>query len=104
MNLELSDIVFLLVIFLLAYGWWRNSNIKERAIAAARAHCQKLNLQFLDESVARHSWKPAWENSQPCVKRSYLFEFTSTGRMRYQGQITYVGNQLSNIWLSPHDV
>ncbi|REG84223.1 DUF3301 domain-containing protein [Marinomonas pollencensis] len=104
MNLQLSDIIFLLLIASLFYGWWRNSTIRERAVISAKQHCQELNLQLLDDSVAGNGWKPYWENHQPCIKRSYQFEFTSTGRMRYQGRITFTGNRISNIWLSPHDI
>ncbi|MEL0612764.1 MULTISPECIES: DUF3301 domain-containing protein [Marinomonas] len=104
MNLQLSDIIFFLIIAMLFYGWWRNSTIRERAIMTAKSHCQELNLQLLDESVAGDGWKPCWANHQPCIKRTYQFEFSSTGRMRYQGRIVFVGNKIATIWLSPHDI
>lgn len=104
MNLQLSDIVFILLIFALFYGWWCNSNVREKAVATARDHCKKLNLQLLDESVAGDGWRPSWANHQPCIKRTYLFEFSSTGRVRYQGYVVFIGNRMLSIWLSPHDI
>lgn len=104
MNLQLTNIVYILILFILFYGWWRNSNVREKAVITAKNHCKHLNLQLLDESVAGNGWKPHWANHQPCIKRTYQFEFSSTGRIRYQGYIVFVGNTLSSIWLSPHDI
>lgn len=102
MNLQLSDVF---IIFLLAaafYMWWRNASIRERALQAAKQHCKNLNLQFLDDSVAGKHWRPTWYHGQPCIRRTYQFEFTSTGQARYTGSITYIGNLQTDIWVSPH--
>ncbi|MBJ7554246.1 DUF3301 domain-containing protein [Marinomonas spartinae] len=104
MNLNLPDIAFLLLVITLVWGWWRNGAVREQAILLAKQHCAKHNLQLLDDSVSRNRWKVTWQHGQPNIQRSYQFEFSSTGRSRYPGSITFVGNTLTDIWLSPHDI
>ncbi|MBJ7538518.1 DUF3301 domain-containing protein [Marinomonas transparens] len=102
MNLQLSDLVIILALAACTYGWWRNITIREQALLIVKQHCKKLNLQLLDQSVAGNGWKPTWQHGTLCIKRVYRFEFTSTGASRYPGTITFLGNQQSDVWLSPH--
>ncbi|BFM48879.1 DUF3301 domain-containing protein [Marinomonas sp. THO17] len=104
MNLQLSDIVIALILFSLAYAWWRNTAIREQATKSAKQHCQSLHLQLLDESVAGITWRPCLYHGAPAIKRTYKFEFSSSGIARYTGTITYIGAQQTKIWLSPHDI
>lgn len=103
MNLQLSDIIILLLISAIAYAWWQNSSIREQALINAKKHCESLNLQLLEESVAGAEWKPTWNHGEIKIKRTYRFEFSSSGIARYQGKISYLGNQKIDVWLSPHD-
>ncbi|MEP3349341.1 MAG: DUF3301 domain-containing protein [Marinomonas sp.] len=103
MNIQLSDIVIFLFFGLCVYAWWRNISIREQALIKAKKHCQSLNLQLLDGSVAGIKWKPVWHQGQVKIKRSYKFEFSSSGIARYSGEIHYLGNKQQDIWLSPHD-
>lgn len=103
MNLQLSDIVILLVLATAVYSWWQNTSIREQALIQAKQHCESLNLQLLEDSVAGSGWKPVWQNGQIKIQRTYKFEFSSSGIARYTGKISYIGNQKIEIWLSPHD-
>ena len=103
MNLQLSDIIILLLVFVAVYSWWRNAFIREQALISAKKHCESLNLQLLEDSVAGAEWRPIWQHGQVKIKRSYKFEFSSSGIARYQGKISYLGTQKVKIWLSPHD-
>jgi hypothetical protein len=103
MNLQLTDITIILVVAICIYSWWRNTAIREQALISAKKHCESLNLQLLDESVAGAEWRPIWIHGEIKIKRSYKFEFSSSGIARYPGKVTYLGNRQSNIWLSPHD-
>ncbi|MCW4628043.1 MULTISPECIES: DUF3301 domain-containing protein [Marinomonas] len=103
MNLQLTDIVIILILAACIYAWWRNTSIREQALISAKKHCESLNLQLLDDSVAGAEWRPIWSQGQIKVRRSYKFEFSSSGIARYQGKVTYLGNHQLNIWLSPHD-
>jgi len=103
MHLQLSDIVIFLIITCVIYAWWRNISIREQALLRAKKHCEGLDLQLLDGSVAGVQWKPVWHQGQIKIKRTYKFEFSSSGIARYPGKILYLGNQQQDIWLSPHD-
>ncbi|TYL48225.1 DUF3301 domain-containing protein [Marinomonas sp. IMCC 4694] len=103
MNLQLTDIVIFILVAALVYAWWRNSSIRELALINAKKHCEALNLQLLDGSVAGSQWRPTWHQGEIKIKRSYTFEFSSSGVARYPGKIRYIGNQQVDIWLSPHD-
>ena len=104
MNLQLSDIVIALVLCSIVYAWWRNTAIREQATRAAKQHCQSLNLQLLDDSVAGMAWRPCLYQGTPAIKRAYKFEFSSSGVARYTGTITFIGKHQAKIWLSPHDI
>tara|TARA_R110000764_G_scaffold87498_3_gene168371 strand:- start:218 stop:532 length:315 start_codon:yes stop_codon:yes gene_type:complete len=103
MNLQLSDIVIFLLIATIIYMWWSNATIREQALIRAKQHCESLNLQLLEGSVAGNEWRPTWHHGQIKIKRVYKFEFSSSGVARYSGNISYLGNQQVKIWLSPHD-
>ncbi|RBP84134.1 DUF3301 domain-containing protein [Marinomonas rhizomae] len=103
MNLQLSDIIILLLIAAVIYSWWRNTSIREQALISAKKHCESLNLQLLEDSVGGDEWKPTWHHGRVKIKRSYKFEFSSSGIARYSGKISYLGDQKIKIWLSPHD-
>ena len=77
--------------------------LHERALNIARRHCQKSDVQLLDESVAlsqtRLSLGP---NGLPGLARRYAFEFTVTGERRYTGFVELHGRALRKIELAPH--
>ncbi|MBR7887805.1 DUF3301 domain-containing protein [Marinomonas sp. A79] len=103
MNLQLIDIVIFLLVASAGYAWWRNTSIREQALLRAKQHCETLNLQLLDGSVAGSGWRPIWQKGEVKIRRRYSFEFSSSGVARYSGTITYLGTRQIDIWLSPHD-
>jgi hypothetical protein len=101
--LELNDIALLFVFFGAAYWLWRGYAVKETVLKAARAHCQALEVQLLDESVVlRGLWLKRDIHNSLRVRRSYTFEFTSTGDDRYHGCIVVLGAAIETIQLAPH--
>lgn len=44
------------------------------------------------------------ESGKIRIWRSFLFEFTSTGEERYDGQITLLGVKILSIQLDPHRI
>lgn len=100
---ELSDIALLLLFASAAYWWWRGYAMKEVALRAARMHCRSFDVQLLDESVVlRGLWLKRDAGGNPRVRRSYTFEFTSTGDERYHGCIVMLGAAVETIQLEPH--
>ncbi|MCP5208020.1 MAG: DUF3301 domain-containing protein [Hahellaceae bacterium] len=103
--LELSDLFIIAVLAASAAYWWKAREIKERALFSVKQYCEKNTVEFLDESLVltgigfsknvRKQWK---------LRRTYRFEFSSTGEYRYYGTITMLGKQTSSIELAPHHV
>jgi hypothetical protein len=104
MAIELSDIALLLAFGFLIYGAWRSYAVKEIALAQTRKHCRAFDVQLLDESVVmRGIWLKrdvgTWR-----FRRSYWFEFTTTGEQRYHGVIMMMGARVESIQLEPHRI
>lgn len=103
MFIELSDIVILLVLVVAAYWWWRAYAVKEMVLRIVRKHCKDMDVQLLDDSVVlRGLWFKRDADNSLCVRRSYEFEFTSTGDERYHGSAVVLGLRLEAIQLEPH--
>ncbi|MCC7081071.1 MAG: DUF3301 domain-containing protein [Burkholderiales bacterium] len=64
-------------------------------MAAARAACEAEGLQFLDDTVAIQSVRPARDSEGAvCLRRLYGFEYSDTGERRYPGHIVMLGAEV----------
>ena len=100
---DLSNLLWLAPVGLVFHYWWQSGNFKGRARDLAYKHCQELQLQLLDQSMVITGYWPtknAYANF--VMQRTYQFEFTSTGKRRYQGIIVLVGMQLNTIELEAY--
>lgn len=101
--LSLAD-VFLLMVFAAGAAWlWRGHGVRERALALAKQHCARLDVELLDGNVAFRRLavvRDAKGNRR--LARIYGFEFTVTGEQRLSGSIQMFGNHLGRIDLEPH--
>ncbi len=102
---------FLFNIILMAIGgfvlhyWWQSGEYKNRALALALQHCRQLNLQLLDQSmVIRGYWPKRFEDGKWRIRRSYQFEFTSTGHQRYRGNLILFGSRLDSVELEAYQL
>ena len=103
MYLELSDLFLLLLLFFGGALWWQAHGVKESALRATRNHCKAMDVQFLDDSVVLRGigfQRDALGTLR--LRRSYLFEFTSTGDERYHGCTVMLGRRVQNIQLETH--
>jgi len=92
------NLLWLAIAGLVFYYWWYSDKFKGRALALALDHCGQLNLQLLDQSmVIRGIWPERNTDANLVLRRTYQFEFTSTGEQRYQGQIILAGMQIKSI-------
>jgi len=94
--------LYLILIGLVAYYWWESGVYKGRARDLASAHCEALGLQLLDQSVVIIGFRPARNAGRLVLRRTYQFEFASTGDRRYRGRIVIYGKQLGSIELEPY--
>ncbi len=96
--------ILLIGIILFALYFFSNA-LKAREIAfhAAKRHCQKLDLQMLDEYVALTGfWLKRNDDGHFQGWRSYSFEFSATGLERYHGKLIMLGTRLVSVELEPY--
>ncbi len=99
----MDDIVTLLVLFFFAWFIWSGIRSKEIACQIGEAHCQKLNVQFLDQTVERRKLSLTRDSrNNPCWFRSFHFEFATTGEYRYEGKIEMYGHRIKSIKMEPY--
>ncbi|MCO6056049.1 DUF3301 domain-containing protein [Pseudomonas sp. MOB-449] len=101
--LSLAD-VFLLMVFTAGAAWlWRGHGVRERALALAKQHCARLDVELLDGNVAFRRLAVVRDTrGNRRLARIYGFEFTVTGEQRLAGSIQMFGNHLGRIDLEAH--
>jgi hypothetical protein len=103
--LDLSALVWLLLIALAGYYWHRALLAKEQAFVAAQRHCKAMQVQLLDQSVyLRRLWWRRDERGHLCLWRAFYFEFTAIGNDRSMGRVIMLGGRVSEVQLEPHRV
>ena len=92
------NLLWLIIAGLVGYYWWNSWKYKGRALGLALEHCGRLNLQLLDQSMVIRGIRPERNASGNLdLRRTYQFEFTSTGEQRYRGMIILSGMELMSI-------
>lgn len=103
MNLLLSDVIWLALLIAAGGLWWHGQGVKAVALKRVKEYCDEHNLQLLDESlVLRKLWFSRNLKGAIGLRRTYLFEFTSTGEYRYRGTVTLLSYQLLSVDAQTH--
>lgn len=103
MVIDLKALVWLAVLALVAFYTWRAFQARDRALAAARRHCQRMEVQMLDQAVfMRGLWLRRDRRGRPGLWRAFHFEFTVTGSDRYTGRVLMLGRHIHSVELEPH--
>lgn len=87
-----------------AFVWfWQNSlSARERANRAAIDACARMNLQFLDGTVAFARLRLARnDRGQLSLRRTYIFDYTATSIERRQGFVVLLGTRVESIGFEP---
>ena len=80
--------------------WLESMQARERAIAAALHACKSMNVQFLDQTAALESLKPARNaEGRVVLRRIYGFEFSVAGVERRHGRAIMRGQRLEQVQL-----
>ena len=100
------DDLILIALLLGAYLYWFNGQqAKEIALKAVRAHCQNLEVQMLDEYVALSRIQIKRDQTGKIqLRRTFLFEFSSTGNERYNGVCMMLGKRVESIQMEPYRI
>ena len=91
---------FLLGLGAVIWFWLNTLHARESAIKHCTQACQRLELQFLDQTVALKRLG-LQRNKQGRIqfKREYCFEFSNVGNDRYAGQVIVLGSQILHMQL-----
>ena len=80
--------------------WLDSMQARERAIAAAMHACKSVGVQFLDQTAALESLKPARNTQGHLVwRRIYRFEYSAAGVERRFGRAIVRGKVLEQVQL-----
>lgn len=105
MYFELSDVVIWMSFLGIAALWWQGHAVKDLALKATRDYCESMGVQLLDDGLAlRRLWVQRNASGTLCLRRTYAFEFTTTGEQRYHGTATMLGRRLDAVQLEPHRI
>lgn len=98
--------IFLLMLFVAICAWlWRAHGVREQALAHAKRHCAKLDVELLDGAVALRTLGIERDSrGHRRLARHFDFEFTVTGDQRLRGHLSMYGQHLARIQLEPHPV
>ena len=94
---DMSTLMPILVLLLLAWIWLDGARAREIATALARRHCDRHDLQFLDETVALARMGLRWTQQGIRIRRMFRFDFSLEGVGRRTGYILLLGLQLETI-------
>jgi hypothetical protein len=94
---------FLTIAAMLSAGFWfATLRAREYANRIAAETCHKLNVQFLDGTVAFTRLRPARDSTgRMTFRRSYVFDYTQDGVTRQQGFVILRGHELEAVGLAP---
>jgi hypothetical protein len=86
------------VLLLAGWLWWDGLNKRELAIGTARALCQRIGSQFLDDSVALRQMRLARDEHQRVrIQRTFAFEYSDTGDNRLPGYVYLLGDRVVDV-------
>ena len=104
MSFLINVLLMLIGGFVIQY-WWQSGEYKGRALKLALENCQQHDLQLLDQSmVIKSYWPMKSKRGIWLIRRTYNFEFTSTGQQRYQGKLVLEGLALDTIELETYQL
>ncbi len=100
---SLTQLLLLILSGIVAVYWWQSGLFKGRARELAAVHCQQLGLQLLDQSMVITAIRPVLGSDGRIVfRRTYQFEYSSTGDQRYQGKLIMEAMRLKSIELEAY--
>ena len=103
--MTLRSIFFTALIIGICWYWLKSRELKDVALKAAARKCESLGLELLDQSVVLRALKPVRSRTGSLhLYRRYVFDFSSTGEQRYQGDVILLGNRVEQVNLAPHRV
>lgn len=102
------DFASLLLLAVLGLGFWfwlHSIRILEIAREAGRQACNRMDVQFLDDTVASTKLRLARDkNGRRILRRTYRFEFSETGNSRREGEVIMLGDRVESVTMEPYQI
>ncbi|MEM7208485.1 MAG: DUF3301 domain-containing protein [Pseudomonadota bacterium] len=96
----MNEIIPIVIVALIAWFWWGATRAREVAINAAKAACQRSDVQLLDQTVQLRQLKPKRDpHGRLRIARMYSFEFSVHGVEREAGYAVTLGDALVHVHL-----
>jgi len=103
--MDLTSLLIMLLFAALAWYWNDSMRALEAARKAGRKVCNDLDVQFLDDAVARTKLEVArTQSGRRVIRRTYRFEFTETGNTRLEGELILLGHKLESVTMEPYQI
>ena len=103
--MTLPDLMIAFAIAVVGGVIWQNAGYRDRAIGLAKQHCERMDVQLLDDTISLTKIRLKRDGrGNIALSRHYEFEFTATGDRRYQGKMTLFGSRIDNVELEAHRV
>ena len=97
------ELIGLIALAALVWLVWDSLRAREAAIAASRSACSASGWQFLDETVAIESVRPARDRHGTLrLRRIYGFEYSDTGNSRHKGTVVTLGAEVLLVHIGAH--
>jgi hypothetical protein len=91
----MTALLTLLLLVLVAWFWLDSMRAREIACGISKETCERLGVQFLDETVALQRLRTSRNAAgQLRLLRTYQFEFTDAGLQRNKGTISLRGIEM----------
>lgn len=90
------DAFIYLILLSLAFWFWLDSaRSREIATGTCKTICRRDQLQFLDDTVSLTALSLARDpRGTVRIRRSYRFEYATSGERRYEGLLVMLGDQV----------
>lgn len=83
--------------------WLHSIRILEIARQAGKLACNRMDVQFLDDTVAGTKLALARDNNgRRVLRRTYRFEFSETGNSRREGAVVMLGDRVERVAMEPY--
>ncbi len=97
----MHELLYILMLFGVLWFWRDSTNAREKATSAARAACNQINAQFLDETVMMVKLRLCRRNTGTmALCRLYNFDFTLDGEQRRSGVVRMKAQIIEDILLN----
>ena len=103
--MDVTSLLFLLVLAALGWFWFDSLHALEIARNAGKQVCRNANVQFLDDTVASTGLALVRNSSgRRVLRRTYRFEFSETGNSRLEGGIILLGSRIDSVTMEPYQI